>query len=155
VISAVAQLQPDVSDSQTVVLDVSATPVLNVSVAPVLDVSAAPVLDVSAAPVLDVSVAPVLDVSAAPVLDVSAAPVLDVSAAPLQDVSAAPVLEIPEEDVCPIDLSGTDILIQKIDKILDEIPVTPVESAIAKLWIPSYTPGVVQGSPMSRATQRG
>jgi hypothetical protein len=49
----------------------------------------------------------------------------------------------------------TEVLVQKIDEVLQTIPADPVQSAIAKLWLPQ--PGrspVVLGSPMSRATLR-
>jgi len=124
-----------------------------------------PVQDVSATLVLDVSATLVLDVSDSLIQDVSATLVQDVSATLVQDVLATLVPEtlvpetlVPEseEDVCPIDLSGTDVLIQKIDKILGEMPENSVENAIAKLWVPqTYKPAVVPGSPMSRATSRG
>jgi hypothetical protein len=49
----------------------------------------------------------------------------------------------------------TEVLVQKIDEVLQTIPADPVQSAIAKLWLPP--PGkspVVLGAPMSRATQK-
>ena len=108
--------------------------------------------------VQDVSASLVQDVSATLVQDVSATLVSAVLPQPqepqAQDVSATLVPEA-EKDVCPIDLSGTDVLIQKIDTILGEMPENSVENAIAKLWVPSYTPSAVPGSPMSRATSRG
>jgi hypothetical protein len=117
-------------------------------------VSATLVQDVSATLVQETQAQ---DVSATLVQDVSATLVQETQA---QDVSAilVPVTLVPEaeKDVCPIDLSGTDVLIQKIDKILGEMPENSVENAIAKLWVPqTYKPLAVPGSPMSRATTRG
>jgi hypothetical protein len=110
-------------------------------------------------PVQDVSATLVQDVSESLIQDVSATLVSAVLPQPqepqAQDVSAT-LVPVAEEDVCPIDLSGTDVLIQKIDKILDEMPENSVENAIAKLWVPqTYKPLAVPGSPMSRATTRG
>ena len=70
-------------------------------------------------------------------------PSLDVSSDPVQ-MDPVTVLEVVSET-----------LIQKIDEVLQTIPEDPVQSAIAKLWLPP--PGrspVVLGAPMSRATQK-
>lgn len=116
------------------------------------------VQDVSAV-TLDVS-SSVQDVSAV-TLDVSSS-VQDVSSSEFQDVSAVTldVSSAQEDEPCPIDLSGTDQIIEKIDEILHEIPVRhaedPVESAIAKLWLPPKDRvAAALGSPMTRATTRG
>jgi hypothetical protein len=55
-----------------------------------------------------------------------------------------------------LDMSASEALIQQIDEVLQTIPEDPVQSAIAKLWLPP--PGrspVVLGAPMSRATMKG
>lgn len=74
---------------------------------------------------------------------------------PVLDVSADPIPLTPEVSI--LDMSASEALVQKIDEILQTIPEDPVQSAIAKLWLPP--PGrsspVVLGSPMSRATPRG
>jgi hypothetical protein len=59
-------------------------------------------------------------------------------------------------DEVVLDMSASEVLIQKIDGVLQTIPEDPVQSAIAKLWLPP--PGrspVVLGAPMSRATMKG
>jgi hypothetical protein len=59
-------------------------------------------------------------------------------------------------DEVVLDMSASEVLIQKIDEVLQTIPEDPVQSAIAKLWLPP--PGrspVVLGAPMSRATMKG
>jgi hypothetical protein len=85
-------------------------------------------------------------------------PVQDVSSSAVaQDVSSSEVAQVDEP--CPIDLSGMDQIIEKIDEVLRETPVMHaedhIENAIAKLWVPSRPGVVATGSPMSRATTRG
>jgi hypothetical protein len=109
----------------------------------------------------------VQDVSSEVVQDVSSSEVVqDVSSSEVvQDVSSSEVVQDVSSEViqepCPIDLSGTDRIIEKIDDILREIPVRHsedhrIETAIASLWLPpkDRIPAVL-GSPMSRATPRG
>ena len=113
-------------------------------------------------PVQDVSSTVIQDVSSTVIQDVSSSVIQDVSSIVIQDVSSTPVQE---DEPCPIDLSGTDRIIEKIDEVLREIPVIHsedlppskdlVETAIAALWLPPRPEVVVTGSPMSRATTRG
>ena len=78
-----------------------------------------------------------------------------------------PVVEQPDPSSNPVPVSSldvsadpapveaTEVLIQKIDEVLQTIPADPVQIAIAKLWLPQPgTSPVVLGAPMSRATQR-
>ena len=92
--------------------------------------------------------------------DVSSDLIQDVSSS-VQDVSSAEQDVSPVQEECPIDLSGTDQIIAKIDEILHEIPVRHAEDpvdiaiAVAKLWLPPKDRiTAVLGSPMSRATTR-
>jgi hypothetical protein len=114
------------------------------------------VQDVSSAEVQDVALEVAQDVASEEVQDVSSAEVQDVSSSEVKDVSSSEV-----QEPCPIDLSGTDQIIEKIDEILHEIPVKHsedhrIETAIASLWLPPRDrQTAVLGSPMSRATPRG
>ena len=123
---------------------------------PFQDVSSEVVQDVSSEVVQDVSSEVVQDVSSEVVQDVSSEVVQDVSSEVVQDVSSTPVQE---DEPCPIDLSGTDQIIEKIDEVLRETPVMHaedhIETAIASLWLPPRPGVAVIGSPMSRATTRG
>jgi hypothetical protein len=131
-------------------------PVQDVSAVQIQDVSSTLVQDVSSTLVQDVSSTLVQDVSSTLVQDVSSTPVQDVSSTPVQDVSSTPVQE---DEPCPIDVSGTDQIIEKIDEVLRETPVMHaedhIETAIASLWLPPRPGVAATGSPMSRATTRG
>jgi hypothetical protein len=141
-----------VQDVSVVIPDVSLEVIPDVSLEVIQDVSSEVIQDVSSEVIQDVSSEVIQDVSSSVVVqDVS----LSVVA---QDVSSSEVAQVDEP--CPIDLSGMDQIIEKIDEVLRETPVMhsedhTIENAIAKLWVPSRPGVVATGSPMSRATTRG